>query len=123
MGFKDTLELHLQSIRDKNIEVFLSTVNSDDVTLIMPDGNIIDEKEKFEAFHKDWFMDDDWNMSYEILKIIESIEMCSALLKVDYKDCDADGKPIRIHYYLNLVFKKYNDQWLLVLDQNTFIKK
>ncbi|WP_105615909.1 YybH family protein [Vallitalea okinawensis] len=122
MEFKDTLELHLQSIKDKNLDIFLSTVSKEEVVLIMPDGNIIDEKEKFESFHQDWFMDEDWSLHYELLKVIESVDMCSALLKINYRDCDPEGQPIKINYYLNLVFKKFKDQWLLVFDQNTFFK-
>lgn len=122
MNFKDTLKLHLDAMKTKNFDQFMSTVKVDDVTLIMPNGTLITEKEEFVELHKDWFEDQDWAIEYELLSTEESVDIAYALLNINYKDCDADGNKIEMNYYLNLIFRKQNEKWLLIHDQNTVYK-
>ena len=46
MDFKNTLELHLDSMRSKDLNKFISIVKLEDIILIMPNGTLIREKEK-----------------------------------------------------------------------------
>ncbi|MBL4938530.1 hypothetical protein JK636_22765 [Clostridium sp. YIM B02515] len=61
MDFKNTLELHLDSMRNKYLNKFISTVKLEDIILIMPNGTLIKEKEEFIELHKNWFADNDWD--------------------------------------------------------------
>ncbi len=117
--FKDALQLHLDSIQKKDLDSFSSTISEDTITLIMMNGTIIDDRNKFMEFHKDWFSDEDWKLNYEIIRMDETDKMAYALLAVHYEDIDIEGKPVFMKYYLNLIFKKYKENWLLVFDQNT----
>lgn len=120
MIFKEVLEIHLKSIKDKDFDLFITTISDDeDITLIMPNGTLINGRKNFVDLHKEWFLDEDWDFNYEILKIEEGQEISFALLKVDYKDLDGKGNEYLMNYYLNLLFKKMEDQWRLVYDQNT----
>ncbi|MGH4118025.1 YybH family protein [Clostridium sp.] len=122
MDFKNTLELHLDSMRSKDLNKFISTVKLEDIILIMPNGTLIREKEEFIELHKNWFADNDWDLNYKIINIEESIEIAYALVIIDYKDCDAEGNIIKMNYYLNLIFRKQDEKWLLIHDQNTVYK-
>lgn len=119
MIFKDALQLHLEAIQNRDLDSFCSTISDDSITLIMLNGTIIDNRMKFIEFHKDWFSDEDWKLNYEIIKLDETEKMAYALLAIHYEDIDMEGKPVHMKYYLNLIFKKYEDNWLLVFDQNT----
>lgn len=123
MDFKSTLALHLDAMKGKDLDKFISTVNLEDVVVIMPNGNLIKEKDKFVDLHTNWFADNDWDLDYEILNTVESSELAYALAAIDYKDCDAEGNTINMHYYLNLIFSKQDEKWLLTHDQNTIYKK
>ena len=46
MDFKNTLELHLDSMRSKDLNKFISIVKLEDIILIMPNGTLIREKGK-----------------------------------------------------------------------------
>jgi hypothetical protein len=122
MDFKNTLELHLDSMKNKDLNKFISTVNLENIILIMPNGTLIREKEEFIELHKNWFADNDWDLNYKIINIEESIEISSVLATIDYTDCDAEGNIIKMNYYLNLIFRKEDEKWLLIHDQNTVYK-
>jgi ketosteroid isomerase-like protein len=119
MDFKEVLEIHLKAVKDRDLDQFITTINNEDVTLILPNGVLISGRTKFIEFHKDWFSDKDWAMDYEILKIDSGKEISLALLKVDYKDIDSKGNEYTLNYYLTLLFKMSEDKWGLIYDQNT----
>lgn len=122
MRFIDALKLHLNFIQNRDLASFSSTISEDSITLIMMNGVIIDNRDKFIEFHREWFNDRDWNLSYNIIKVDETENMAYALLDVNYEDIDMEGRPVYMKYYLNLIFKKYGDNWLLEFDQNTSFK-
>jgi hypothetical protein len=109
-------------MRSKDLYKFISTVKLEDIILIMPNGTLIREKEEFIDLHKNWFADNDWDLNYKILNIEESKEIAYALVTIDYKDCDAERNIIKMNYYLNLIFRKQDEKWLLIHDQNTVYK-
>ncbi len=119
MDFKKVLEVHLKAIKDKDLNLFITTISEQDVTLIMPNGALICGRENFIEFHKDWFSDKDWDLNYEIIKQEEGEEMSVVLLKVEYKDINPEGKEYSLNYYLTLLFKKIEGKWGLIYDQNT----
>ncbi|MDP5273706.1 YybH family protein [Chengkuizengella axinellae] len=120
MNFTETLQDHLQAVSNKDLERFLLTVHPD-ITLVLPNGKYIDNDEEFKKFHESWFADDDWRIQFEIVKVLETEGMCSALLRVIYDDIDPNNQPYQKKYYLQLLFKKKDGKWLLVFDQNTFM--
>jgi len=123
MNFNNTLTKHLEAMSNKQFETFMSTVCADRITLIMPNGTLISKYEDFYELHKQWFSDSDWSIDYTILNTIESSGLSSALLSIDYKDLDENGKPVSMTYYLNLMFEEIQNEWLLIHDQNTIYKK
>lgn len=97
MDFRNTLELHLDSMKNKNLNKFISTVRLEDIILIMPNGTLIREKDKFLELHRSWFEDNDWSLNYEILNIEEASEMAYALININYNDCDEKGNIIKMN--------------------------
>lgn len=120
--FKTTLDKHLQAVTTKNIDGFLETVSKEDITLIMPNGSLINDCRAFSDLHKSWFLDDDWSIEYKIIEVKEGKHLSSALLEINYHDLDENNQSIHLHYYLYLLFEKKDHEWLLIHDQNTIIK-
>lgn len=119
MEFKDRLNDHLESLKNKDLKTFMETVSTEDITLIMPNGNLITNYKEFYELHKEWFLDEDWTIEYEILKQDEYSNIGTVLLSIVYKDVDENSNPIVMTYYLHLIFKKSGNEWLLIHDQNT----
>jgi len=122
MDFKATLKDHLDAIQMKDLKRFTETVSKEDITLIMPNGKLITDYDAFYNLHQGWFSDEDWSLKYSVVKVIETTEICSALLSIEYSDCDEEGNPVFMTYYLNLVFRYVASKWLLVYDQNTIFE-
>ena len=122
MSFQQTLERHLQAVQDHDIDSFLDTIAADgSLTMILPNGNLLDSYDEIVDLHQEWFADKEWQMSTELVTKHESSEMASALLLVNYEDVDEDGSPVQFQYFLNLIFARRNGKWLVVHDQNTII--
>ena len=122
MTFQQSLQRHLAAIQDRDIDTFLDTIAPDGrLTLIMPNGSLWQSYDDIAELHQDWFSDPDWRMTTELIATHESAEMASALMLVNYADVDEEGEPVEFQYYLNLLFAKQEDKWLVVHDQNTMI--
>jgi ketosteroid isomerase-like protein len=121
MSFEQTLEKHLQALREKNIDAFLETVpQTGEFSLILPNGKLLNTAEEFVEFNQDWFGDPDWSMKIDIVRQMVGEEIGFALLDVIYSDRDREGKAIQKSFYLNLIFQRdASGQWLLTHDQNT----
>ncbi len=119
MEFKQLLELHLKSLVLKDYKGFIDTVSKDNITLVMPNGNLITTYKDFAKLHKEWFSDNDWSISYEIINTMEKSDICTAFLSVLYKDVNEKNEPVILTYFLNLIFEKKDNNWFLIHDQNT----
>ena len=122
LEFKTTLEQHLASIQSRDLKKLASTI-SDSVMLIFPDGTLLRSKSEFLNFHTSWFADSAWEVKPSILRVEESEELSYALIKYQYTELHSAGGEISTRSnYLQLIFKKYPQGWLLIHDQNTGIR-
>jgi len=123
MNFQEQLQVHLTAIQQRDLPAFLSTMTQGEaVSCILPNGKYFERRSAFVDFTRDWFADPDWQITFELLKTIETAEMSIALLSVHYADKDATGTPYQLNYYLSLGFVLEDGAWRLVFDQNTLCK-
>ena len=122
MTFQQALQRHLTAVQEHDLETFLDTIASDgSLAMILPNGNYLDEYQAIVELHQEWFADSEWRMSVELVNQRETPAMASALCLVTYEDVDEEGEPVQFEYFLNLIFAKQGNKWLLVHDQNTII--
>lgn len=122
MSFQQALERHLLAVKEHNIDAFCDTIATDgSLTMILPNGNLLDSYEEIMDLHREWFADQEWEMTTELVNTTETSEMATALLLVNYADVDEEGYPVQFQYFLNLIFANRNGKWLLIHDQNTII--
>lgn len=118
-NFEAILKKHLDAIVNRDINGIAATVD-DNVLLIFPDGDTISTKEKFIAFHKDWFKDSLWKMTTSIQKTVKTESLCYALVKYQITKYKPDATiASQSNTFLLLIFKKEKQNWLLIHDQNT----
>ncbi|MEZ4865912.1 MAG: nuclear transport factor 2 family protein [Caldilineaceae bacterium] len=123
MTFQQALQRHLTAIQEHDIDTFLETIVADGtLSLILPNGDYLDDYQEIVELHQEWFADPEWRMTTELITQHESDAMASALLLVNYEDVDEEGEAVQFQYFLNLIFVKQGDQWLVVHDQNTMIE-
>lgn len=122
MNFNQAVEQHMQAMMHKDIASFTDTIHPTNITLILPNGKLIQKRKEFIQFNQDWFDDPDWKITYDRIRSHESEKMGFAVFLIHYDDLDEKGNPYHQDYYLHLIFEKEEDNWLLVHDQNTFIQ-
>ena len=122
-SFLTTLDIHLKSIKERNIEELEPTV-AENVTMIGPNGKKFDSKKVFMDFHKNWFAQSDWEWDGNILKTETSDSMGYALIQYQFIKKDTLGSTLfQDHEYLILIFKNSVHGWQLMHDQNTGIQE
>ena len=120
VNFKEALKAHLKTIKSRDLIGFVNTLVQDErLLLIMPNGAKISGFKAVKELHAQWFADPDWHIETDIINLIETKTMSTAILDVKYSDLNAEGKPYSMQYYLNVTFVFENGKWLLILDQNT----
>lgn len=119
-GFDCTLQKHIDAIQSRDFQRFETTITQgDELTFILPNGKLFRSTQEYKALLKEWFAQEGWTFSPEIVSQVEGLDMASALLLVDYREKDRNGKPYQLKHYLSLVFKKEGKSWRLIHDQNT----
>ncbi|KRD75808.1 SgcJ/EcaC family oxidoreductase [Lysobacter sp. Root983] len=118
-----TLDAHLTAINARDLDGLLATVTrGDKLTLILPNGQVLETREQFRQLHVDWFAEQDWRMRFQTYSVRELGDVGVALVKYESQTRQPDGAYLtRREAWLSLVFAKESDGWRLVYDQNTVI--
>jgi len=124
MTFRETLDKHLRAIQQKDLDALAETLPPDGISLVMADGRLVQDAQEFIDLHRGWFgMDKPWRLDAAPVEVLETPEMGVALFRLDYSEGPADRPSTRQESHLTLVFQRRADQWVMVLDQNTPIKR
>jgi uncharacterized protein (TIGR02246 family) len=118
LSFSEAVDRHLAAVTARDLDAYLATVH-DDVSLVLPNGRLLEGREAVAEFHRDWFGDPDWSWTLSPIRTAATENAGVALFAVDYRDLDATGRPYQMTYSLSLTFTKTGDRWLLLHDQNT----
>ncbi|WP_433359795.1 YybH family protein [Actinoplanes sp. CA-142083] len=118
MDFTEALDGHLATIEARDLKAYLATVR-DDVSLIMPNGRLLQGREAIADFHREWFDDPDWSWRLSPSHTAIAGDTAVAVFTVDYDDRDQHGEPYSTRYVLSLTFTRDAGPWLLLHDQNT----
>ncbi len=117
--FSPVLAKHLRGISERNLGYIEATVD-DHVTLILPDGSMVESKQEFVEFHRQWFKDPTWKMEQVVLETNEGRDMSYCLLNYRIIRVGENAGP---ETFLLLVFRKQATGWKLVHDQNTRVAR
>lgn len=118
MSQHPALETYLAAVDQRDLATLMSVV-APDVVLILPNGKRMVGQVAFEAFHRDWFEDQDWSLTSTLVAEHREPQSATFVLDEVYLDRDAQGRPVRMTYDLGLTFVLVGERWSLVLDQNT----
>jgi uncharacterized protein (TIGR02246 family) len=116
--FRDTLERHLQAIRERDLAGLAETVSPDALVLITAEGKLARSAAEFLELHRGWFAGGKWSLDAKPVEIFESEDLGVAVLELDYRE----EPSTRSHSFLTLVFQHRDGRWLMVQDQNTPVR-
>jgi len=112
------LTAYLAAIAGRDLTA-ISGLLADDVTLILPQGQLLAGAAELVTFHREWFADPDWSLAADLVRFRTDDHGAVFVLNVVYLDKDRAGQPVSYTYFLSLTFQRVDGRWLLVLDQNT----
>lgn len=118
LSFRETLQRHLDAIQNRDLDALADTVAEEALMLIMADGRLTHSTQEFLEAHRAWFGMDNWTLQADLVEVFESADLGVAVLALDYREPPS----VRSESHLTLVFERFDDQWRMVLDQNTPIK-
>lgn len=118
------MENHLNAVSKRNINDLMATLSPDDeMTLILPQSEIIDSKEGFIEYHRKWFEDQSWTFEYKILKLKAGTYFSIAVVEVLYKEPERNGKPYFNRMIVSYVLEKKQGKWCVIKDHASSIEK
>lgn len=117
--FDCTLSRHLQALEQHDWALFESTLGEAQLPLILPNGDLSMEGERYRAMLQPWFAEGGWTFKAREVHREVGSDVALVLLDVDYDEADRNGQPYHLDHWLTLVFRKSGDSWKLVFDQNT----
>lgn len=122
--FHCTLNQHIKAIQNRDFDSFAATItDGDTLNFLLPNGAYFDSTRVYLKLIEGWFAEDGWEVDVEIINTFVGSDMGIALLLLDYREANRNGKPYHLRHYLSLVFRKENNRWLLVHDQNTKVEQ
>ena len=62
MTFRETLDRHLQAIRNRDLSGLVETLPPDELVLITSDGRLVRAVSEFIAMHRGWFAESSWTL-------------------------------------------------------------
>jgi hypothetical protein len=122
MTFRETLEKHLRTIRERDLPALIETLPDETLTLITSDGQLIHTVAEFVARHRNWFDQPSWTLETEIVDVFNSPELALAVIRLDYRDEQTGMPPLHETSVLTLAFALRQSRWVMVLDQNTPVR-
>ena len=120
--FDRTFEAHMSAIQNRDFAAFSATITrQDSIIFILPNGALTESTSRYREMIKGWFEEENWRLSYKVVRKIRGTDLSMALVLVSYDEDDRNGKPYHLDHYLALTFQKEDGEWRLVHDQNTGI--
>ena len=118
MDFAEALDRHLDAVGRRDLDAYAGSLH-DEVSLILPNGKLVEGRTAVVEFHREWFGDPDWSWTLTPLRQAVAGDTAVALFTVEYRDVDGSGQPYAMGYRLGLTFARQDGVWLLLHDQNT----
>lgn len=120
MNFKNTFGRFLKAVADhdwKTMETFLH--KSLPINILLPNKKPIRSYDEFVESQKVYFDNPDTYFDYEIIQVEESGDLgfgvCHSQVKIGPQQEDM------IKLQICFLFKKVNNEWKLIFDQNSFL--
>ena len=110
---------HVAAVQARDLKRLEATLTSgEQLELILPNGTRTATKAAYLDFHRGFFGEKGWTLTFETLSEITSRDLGVITTRSIYRDTQ-DGKPIVSHSVVTFTFRREDGRWKLIHDQNT----
>ncbi len=122
---KLTLQKLLTSLENKDLGALKETMSeSNEMELILTNGDIMTGADSFVAFHESWFQDTAWSIRHELIDFKLYDGIATSTVKAYYNEPDRDGQPYFHNMVVTYVLHRSEDgTWAVIKDQATSFEK
>lgn len=118
-GFESVLDAHLRSVAARDLGALEATLTrGEELHLILPNGAHTTTRAEYVEFHRRFFADRLWEMTFEPVYAQPGADTALATFCARFTSVQ-DGRQTWSENWLSLVFRKEGSAWGLVWDQNT----
>lgn len=121
MNHHPALQTYLDAVASRNLAALMPLIGPE-VTLVLPQGQLLTGPAEFETFHREWFADPDWKLQADLVRSRADAKTAVFVLHVTYLDKNQAGKLVSFSYFLSLSFVQAGGRWSLILDQSTLVQ-
>jgi len=117
MTLEETFNLYVQTVQNSDLEGLFSTITDDEHFIFLTaGGKLIDSRQGYYEFHREWFRETDWEMPVEIVDIHKG-NNCGYVTAIFYfRSKLPDGGRYLLDSYFTLIFRKSDDMWKVIAD-------
>ena len=121
---KQAYEAYSQSVQNRNLDALVQTITDEEILhFIGTTGKMLEKREEYVEFHRDWFKEEGWEISFELDKIYEEKDFGYVMAIFTYRQDMPDGKRLTVVSYVTLVFHRENRSWRAIADVCTPISR
>lgn len=123
-AFATAMRKHLDAVENRDINALQSTMSPDGKLFFILDKRPLTTTSKaFMDFHREWFKDSSWTISFKILHTEVADSLGIAITESIYREPDRDGKAYYHKMHVSYSQEKINDQWYVIMDQAVSLEK
>ncbi len=120
MTFEESVKKLLQAIEKKNIKALSQLLPTEGpIAAIMCDGTVLEDTQDYLDFHEEWFDDEQWSITHEIVFSEESPQMGYSVVETEYFDKDDDVGSYSLVMFTTCIMRHVEGKWILVHFQQT----
>jgi len=119
-----TYEAYIQSVQNRDLNAMIQTITDNDALhFIGTTGKMLETREEYVEFHRDWFSEEGWDISFELDKIFQENDFGYVMAIFTYHQDMPDGKRMTLVSYVTLVFHWEHQSWRAIADVCTPISR
>jgi nitroreductase/ketosteroid isomerase-like protein len=124
LSLEETFWIYARSIDNSDLESLFTTVTEGkDFFFLTSKGQMIDSRDGYYRFHEDWFKEQGWEMTVELLRVHEGQDYGFTLAKFLFQGQEAGGGRYMLDSYFTLIYRKENGMWKVVGDACTPVSR
>jgi len=124
LSIKETFDRYVKAIHNSDLDALFETVtDKEKFFFATSSGKLIDTRDGYYEFHKNWFSQKDWEITFELIEAVEGTEYGYTNAIYDYYTKLDDGRTFTSKAYFTLIFHNENGRWKVVTDVITPISR
>jgi nitroreductase/ketosteroid isomerase-like protein len=123
-SLREAFDNYVRAVQAGDLEgLFRTVTGGEDMFFLTSTGQMIEGREGYRRFHKEWFRESGWEMPVELLRVEEGEEFGWTLALFHYRQPTPQGPVQRLDSYFTLLWHREGGSWRVVGDVCTPIQR